>query len=63
MTLRIFTVAAEPSHVTTALRLQALPFVIETVGQKQRAAELHKRLSEVEEAMALFSRKMVLVQL
>ena len=43
--------------------LQALPFVLETIGQKKKGEALHKRLEEIEEAIALFSRQTVLVEL
>ena len=37
--------------------------MIETISQKQRAAALYKRLEEIEEAITLFSRQTVLVEL
>lgn len=45
------------------LAQQALPFVVERPSARQHKAELEARLAEIEEALALFSRRTVLVKL
>ena len=42
--------------------LQSQPLIIETPSQKEAAARLRQRLSEIEEALSLFSRRTVLVE-
>lgn len=41
---------------------QALPFVIERPSARRHKAELDARLAEVEEALALFSKRTVLIR-
>lgn len=42
--------------------MQALPFVIETPSQIRHKEALEKRMREIEQATALFSRPKILVQ-
>ncbi len=41
---------------------QALPFVVERPSVRRHQAELHARLTEVDEALALFQRRTVMVK-
>ena len=51
--------ASQRVHVALA---QALPFVIERPSARRHKAELDARLAEVEEALALFSKRTVLIR-